>query len=409
MIQKKFFRGAVAMCAIIVLLIAGSTRLQATTGSCGGASAMIPFTDVPSSNAFFCSIASAFFSGLTNGATATTYSPSATVSREQMAAFVSRTLDQSIMRNNRRAAMQKFWVARGPADFASVNVGNSPNSVRTDGDNLYVANRISSTVKRISSQTFVETGEWTGIAAAEDLVIARSSIFVLGQQGHIYQLSPAAPGAVNPIIDLDGTVFRGIVYDGSRLWVTSSTADTVTAISLNPATSQSFTGFTDPVGLVYDGSHIWVAESSGKIKKLDINTGAVLQTITLPNSPGGANHPCFDGTNIWVPAGGDKIYVVRVKDTAGNPLPDSGPSAAFVLAQLTGNGLDAPTRIAFDGARMLAVNSVGGGLSLWKAADLTPIASIPTDNAVQGVCSDGLDFWFVESTGPSTPGRLLRF
>jgi hypothetical protein len=34
-----------------------------------------------------------------------------------------------------------------------------------------------------------------------------------------------------------------------------------------------------------------------------------------------------------------------------------------------------------------------GGLSLWKAANLTPIASVPTFNNAYGSCSDGLNFW----------------
>jgi len=78
-----------------------STRLEADTGTCGGATITLPFTDVAASNIFFCSIAEAFFSGLTNGTSATTYSPDDPVSRQQMAAFTTRTLDQSLKRGQR--------------------------------------------------------------------------------------------------------------------------------------------------------------------------------------------------------------------------------------------------------------------------------------------------------------------
>ncbi len=47
----------------------------ADTGTCGGAMVTLPFTDV-AGNIFFCQIAEAYFSGLTNGTTPTTYSPS---------------------------------------------------------------------------------------------------------------------------------------------------------------------------------------------------------------------------------------------------------------------------------------------------------------------------------------------
>jgi hypothetical protein len=69
-----------------------STRLQADTGSCGGITITLPFNDVMASP-FFCQIAAAYFSGLTNGTTATTYSSTQTVTREQIAAFISRTMD----------------------------------------------------------------------------------------------------------------------------------------------------------------------------------------------------------------------------------------------------------------------------------------------------------------------------
>src|SRR5215210_1042300 len=91
--------------ALLIMLVLNltilSTRLQAdveTTGTCSGASVTLPFTDVAGSNIFFCSIAAAYFSGLTGGVTATTYEPDTVVSRQQMAAFVSRTLNQSVKR-----------------------------------------------------------------------------------------------------------------------------------------------------------------------------------------------------------------------------------------------------------------------------------------------------------------------
>jgi hypothetical protein len=97
----------------MITLIVASVRLHAeaqSTGFCGGGDGefTIPFTDVPNTNIFFCAIAAAYFSGLTNGTTSTTYSPSNEVTREQMAAFVSRTLDQSLRQGSRRAAL-RHW------------------------------------------------------------------------------------------------------------------------------------------------------------------------------------------------------------------------------------------------------------------------------------------------------------
>lgn len=56
----------------------------------------LPFTDV-SGNFFFCQIAAAYFSGLTNGTTPTTLSHAANVTRDQNAVSVVRTSTGTIL------------------------------------------------------------------------------------------------------------------------------------------------------------------------------------------------------------------------------------------------------------------------------------------------------------------------
>src|SRR6476659_7971775 len=73
--------------AIVLVIVTASSQLRADSGTCSGAQVNLPFTDVQG-NAFFRQIAAAYFSGLSNGTSATTYSPTAPVAREQMAAFV---------------------------------------------------------------------------------------------------------------------------------------------------------------------------------------------------------------------------------------------------------------------------------------------------------------------------------
>jgi hypothetical protein len=75
---------------------------------------------------------------------------------------------------------------------------------------------------------------------------------------------------------------------------------------------------------------------------------------------------------------------------AGNPL-----ASPFVLATLTGNGLEQPITAAFDGERILVTNRFANRISLWKAADLTPLGFVSTGNGTQptGAGSDGLNFW----------------
>jgi DNA-binding beta-propeller fold protein YncE len=97
---------------------------------------------------------------------------------------------------------------------------------------------------------------------------------------------------------------------------------------------------------------------------------------------GGAEWPTFDGYNIWVPNPFfNSVAVVRA-------------STGLVLQTLTGNRLDFAFGSAFDGERVLVTNQTGNSVSLWKAADLTPLGSVllPAP-APTGPCSDGVSFW----------------
>ena len=53
-----------------------------------------------------------------------------------------------------------------------------------------------------------------------------------------------------------------------------------------------------------------------------------------------------------------------------------------------------PVAAAFDGERVLVTNAYNS-VSLWKAADLSPIGTFSTGGLTspRGVCSDGVNFW----------------
>src|SRR6187455_1144227 len=122
----------VLLISVMASLAILSNRLQADTGSCGGVTLPLPFTDVMG-NSFFCQIAQAYFTGLTNGTSATTYNPTQPVTREQMAAFITRTLDQSLKRGSRRAALDQFWTTASSNSLALTMVEDGPIGVKSDG------------------------------------------------------------------------------------------------------------------------------------------------------------------------------------------------------------------------------------------------------------------------------------
>ena len=382
-VKRQTVLAVMLMMAVLTLV---STRLRADVGICGGASITLPFMDVPNTNTFFCSIAEAYFSGLSNGTTATTYSPGDPVPREQMAAFVSRTMDQSLKRGSRRAALKQFWTPTSADDLGLTTVGNTPRFVASDGADLWVANA-GGTVSRVRASDGKLLDTWTGAVGAYAVLSAKGLIFVTGQTvpGRLYQIDPTQPsGAVTTVSSTLGNSSTGMSFDGERIW-TANSFGTVSIVTLNPlSVSTVSAGFAQPWGLLYDGSNMWLTDigtTPGKLFKLDSN-GAIIQTVTMDTRPYWA---VFDGTNIWVPnADSNTLTVVRA-------------STGTVLATLTGNGLDRPRTAAFDGERIVVANT-GDRVSLWHAADLTPLGFVTTpvsanNFGVFGACSDGLNFW----------------
>jgi hypothetical protein len=387
--------------SLIISLSILSGRIRADIGVCGSTILTLPFNDVGSSP-FFCQIAAAYYSGLTNGTTATTYSPTQTVTREQMAAFISRTMDQSLKRGSKRAATEQWFTPQTAANLTLTTVGTNPVQVKFDGADLWVASN-SGQVTRVRASDGSVLGTWTGATTAVGLVCALGKVFIIGATtpGKLYMIDPTqAPGTVTTLASNLGDSPFGIAFDGTRLW-TANLSGSVSLVSLNPTTVTTVsTGFSQPIGALYDGSNIWVTDfGDDTIKKLSSN-GTILQAITLDTDP---DVPVFDGINIWVPnQNSNSISVVRVKDAVGNPL-----ASAFVLATLTLNGLMNPTTASFDGERILVTNNTGNSVSLWKAADLTPLGNFSTGAGTSptGACSDGLNFWITLGN----TGKLARF
>jgi hypothetical protein len=191
--MKETLRSAVILCLTIAVLLLTSSRLPADTGTCGGAMVTLPFTDV-AGNAFFCQIAEAYFSGLTNGTSPTTYSPSDSVTREQMAAFITRTQDSALRRGSRRAALNQWATPTTVPVTGRTTVGFSPREVKSDGTDLWVADFSSGDVKRVRASDGSVLGTWTGATEAHGVLVARGRVYVTGatSPGHLYEINPAS-------------------------------------------------------------------------------------------------------------------------------------------------------------------------------------------------------------------------
>jgi len=373
------FRRLAAIClaAIAAAAAGASTSLL---GVCG------PFTDT--TNDTFCPFVLEIFTlGITTGTTPTTFSPSDNVTRLQMAAFLSRTVDRVLDRGSRRAALEMFWRIQNPVRLSTTSVGDLPRGVASDGADIWVANRDSGTVSRVRGSDGRLLDTWTGATNADQFVVAIGRVLLTGQTspGRLYQVRAAQPaGAVSTVASNLGDDSIGIAFDGVRIWTANFSGPSVSIVTpglVVPWTVTTVgTGFTAPTGALFDGSNVWVTDFTvGKLFKLDA-AGAILQTVTVGTQPA---FPVFDGGNLWVPnIGSSSVSVVRA-------------ATGVVLATLTGNGLNQPQFASFDGERVLVTSPAGDMLSLWKAADFSPIGSYATGvgNGPTAVCNDGVSFW----------------
>jgi hypothetical protein len=383
-----------SLAALSLALAIATGAASSLLAACG------PFADV-AGDAFCPFVLEIFYLGITTGTTATTYDPTANVSRLQMAAFLSRTVDGALRRGSRRAAMDQFWTPKNSGVLGITTVGASPFLVACDGADVWAANFTGGTISRVrgSDGKLLET--WTAGTVVSAVQVAMGRVFVTsGSDGKLFSIDPSQPaGAVTTVASDFPVNMNGIAFDGSRVWTANNgspfSVSIVTPGPTIPWTATTVTaGFAGPWGLVFDGSNMWLTDRGtipGRLLKLD-SFGAILQTVTLDTEP---RYPVFDGTNIWVPnLSSGSITVVRA-------------SSGAIVATLTGNDLQSPYAGAFDGQRLLFSNQNSDSVTLWKAADLSPLGSVPTGpiTGPAGVCSDGVNFWVALTNS----GKLARF
>src|SRR5215475_9262601 len=136
---SRFRHLAILACAALAAAIGASSALL---GNCG------PFTDF-TDPAFCPFVLEIFYLGITTGTTPTTYDPASPVSRLQMAAFLSRTVDTALKRGSRRAALDQFWTSQNATVLGLTTVGGFPQFPASDGKDIWVPTLSGGTVQRV--------------------------------------------------------------------------------------------------------------------------------------------------------------------------------------------------------------------------------------------------------------------
>ena len=215
-VARSALRGS---CVILAALLAGAGG--ALLGLCG------PFTDTAADT--FCPFVLEIFTlGITTGTTPTTYDPTSSVSRLQMAAFLSRTVDGVLKRGSRRAPLDQFWTAQGITSLGLTTVAAGPFLVRSDGADVWFPNYDAASVSRVRASDGKLLETWTGAGAGEGVLVAMGRVFITGAlspNGLLYRIDPAQPaGVVTTLATNLGGTPEGIAFDGSRIWTANDQA-----------------------------------------------------------------------------------------------------------------------------------------------------------------------------------------
>ena len=365
----------------------------ALLGTCG------PFVDT-AGDAFCPFVLEIFYLGVTTGTTATTYSPGDNVTRLQMAAFLSRSVDKTLARGARRAALNQFWTPQNGSVLGIAPLDFFPLWIESDGTDVWVPATDGTQVWRIRGSDLKLVETWLGMDNVRGVAMGAGKVFVSGYTtpGKLFVIDPTQPAGSGTAVATNlGSGPSFLTFDGARVW-SANNGGSVSIVTPGATIPWSVTtvtvGFSNPVGVLFDGASVWATDTGstpGRLVKLNF-AGTILQTVTVG---GGPRISVFDGANVWVPNDLDaSVSVVRA-------------SSGAVLATLTGNGLSHPQSASFDGERILVCNPTNNSVSLWLAAGLSPIGNFSTgaNTMPWGSCSDGTRFWLAFNQSPS----LARF
>ncbi|MBI1824415.1 MAG: hypothetical protein HYR80_09930 [Nitrospirae bacterium] len=236
---------------------------------------------------------------------------------------------------------------------------NDLEGITTDGTNLYVADRVNSTIRKIVITTGVVTtlaGTAGSIGSTDDTGVAArfygpigitsdgTNLYVSDTENYTVRKIVISTGAVTTLAgtagsagSTDGTgsaarfsALTGITTDGTNLYVTDTSFHTIRKIVISTGEVTTLAGtaispgstdgtgsaarFYYPFGITTDGTNLFVVDTyNNTIRKIVISTGVVTTLAGMAGSPGST-----DGTGAAVrfsyPLGtttdGTKLYVV---------------------------------------------------------------------------------------------------
>jgi YVTN family beta-propeller protein len=251
-------------------------------------------------------------------------------------------------------------------------VGDSPRVLATDGQTIWVANFLDSSLSHLQASDCRPTndpcGQPLGAYPVDDLPVA---LLLDGQRlwvasalnGRLSQIDPA-DGALLNQYQLANLPSAMLLHEG-QLWFAHGFVDKVSRYDLNGLLLSEINVAGSPFGLVVAGERLWVSrQSDGVISLIDPARSLVVEDIEVGGRPGAM---VFDGRVVWVVIE-DQDKLLRLDAATGEILGETAVGQRPIALLLAGGSLwsaneagNSVSRIDPETGQVTASYAVSGG------------------------------------------------
>jgi YVTN family beta-propeller protein len=285
-------------------------------------------------------------------------------------------------------------------EIQSFPVGLAPMFLAFDGANIWVTNRLDSTVTKLRASDGANLGTFPVGRTPKWITFDGANIWVSNNtvNGTVTKLR-ASDGAVLGTFFVGGKFPEGIAYDGANIWVVAThglnSRGAVTKLRASDGMRLGVylvgQGGSLVDGVLFDGTSIWVATDTlfnTYLVKLDPSDGSLLGRATIDDAYD-TYAMTFDGTKVWATNSIDIVTAVRAYNGR---------------VEYTGTVYN-PRGIEFDGQHIWVANYYGNSVSVLSARNGESLRTIPVEQNPEGVCFDGTSIW-VANSGSNTVSKI---
>jgi serine/threonine-protein kinase len=288
----------------------------------------------------------------------------------------------------------------GPS-VSTYSVGDSPRSLITDGDSIWVANFFDSSLARLTASDCDVSPDPCGQAlatyAVPDLPVG------LALDGNSLWIASALDQTLTQFdpsrgVEMDRyalpNVPTALIYASGFLWTANEFAGSVTKVDLTGAVVGDYTVSGSPRSLIWDGDFLWIAnEQEQTVMRINPENGEVLDSYTLEGTPVALE---FDGEHLWM-ALSDRGEVVKL-DRSNGVILDRVPVGAR------------PAALLFDGTTLWVADIEGNAVIRIDVATASELMAVPVEGGPFALawvpCGESCGDLWIASEAADTVSRV---